>query len=721
MTTEVLEAEPQVALTQEAINLPEEDQKRIEVAEEVLGNKYGPIIPLGAGAQKIYAVSEWGLGKTKRGILVDRATESTSPRAQRNHARGYGLKTEVQTLAKIPDARKNHIAGLIDYHELADGEKFTISVVDHIEGEQLSDRILKRKKKDGKPIPLTREEVKTVFSNILQAAKHYTSYGKFHRDVTEQNIMLSQESGGLEGILVDFGIACDKEKIEPKALPTSGFHLSMDPLLFPQFTRKAKKYGIDSEIFQIADTLYFSGTGKHIVEYDPDNRIAISLDNGQSLLDEQGIVIPEKHEEAISRATKALPKELRRYSELIQKAMTLDESARYTSIDQFIEDFNAASQPTKLEKIASNWKPLATAALVCVIGLTALTYGALTKKESLEKTIAQVEEDAGKITLAVDHNGKELVIDNNIIELQGPQVYINRGTNYQDCVSYPKREKIINAKQGETLDIYVPLKEKPWKSATKLWSGLSLPSFRGRVYIEGCDPVEFYSSPESFNEAYTRDMGGPMAGNPKCKIPSDLPDGVHNLIVEIDAPRITTDPSVGDASKGLKVQNKDQIINRRVIPIVVGNVKEKIQLGSANIEGYTHGANFFELGKDYDGTMPSKLTYESAILSERYHENQHPDRDYPSNAELVRFNLPKSTNTQTTALGILVRNKEGKPVYSVCVPIKSEDIMNHDKVPNAAPMYWYRLGTPGTNFWKEVKAQKAALYSEKAKEAQVKR
>jgi serine/threonine protein kinase len=761
--------------SQRDMALSDRQEELVKNVQVMLGPNYGPIEIVDFGAQKLYGVSEWGPGRVKRGILIKRLDEPTTQRALRNRQRGYGLETEIRSLGKIPDAAEHHIAELIDYRVGGDGISF--SVIDHKEGGKLCDRVLKE--------PLDRREIRWVFNDILDAVKHYTLHGEFHRDINGQNIIvteipkspeqqqkplqrnhpvvnfllsyffekeLAEKLGAkyvariqrkerkakisrLEATLCDFGIACDQGNVEPKADPTSGAHISMDPLV-----NMGKAYDFDSEIYAIADLLYFSATGKHIVEYDFDKGFGVAVDSGKSLLDWRKRPNPEEQDFAVKRTTKNLPRKLRK---LVRRGMTLnikektedieDPNAnildkyvvgpiknvagnirrlvrnkpyRYESLDDFITDFQKALEPTILEKMASRWKSLTAVGAAVALGVGALTYGLAQKKDSLERAIDEFREDGKKITLSVDHNGRDLVVDNNIVDLQEPNIFIHgRGKDY---VSYPKQNNIIEAKKGEELDIYVPLKEKPWKIGLRE-HGLSLPSFRGRVYLEGYEAKEFSTQAESFNEAYTRDFGGPSAGYLKYKIPADIKDGVHNLVIEIDPPLKNKSAQYKSVVDALKIPRPDEVINRKLIPIVVGNVAEQIRLYEAEISGYMNRIKFKHVQGTYENKMPTNLTYRASI--EGRLDQEFTNKSYfASNMQDISVHFPDETNTETRALGIVARNDKGEPVYSVFVPVRSRDIMDREVDPKAKPTFWYELGIPKTNYWQEVKSQKEKMY-----------
>lgn len=122
-------------------------------------------------------------------------------------------KFAVKIMADTPDARAEIELQLLSAHPLVakihsiyanviEKRPKLVVIMECIEGGDLFDRILQRKKR-----PLTEKRVKELTRDILAAVGHLHSLNIAHRDVKPENIMMTDDTDQARIKLIDFGFA----------------------------------------------------------------------------------------------------------------------------------------------------------------------------------------------------------------------------------------------------------------------------------------------------------------------------------------------------------------------------------------------------------------------------------------------------------------------------------------------------------------------------------
>lgn len=512
-----------------------------------------------SGAQAYIFEADFGPegSRTKRFIRVDRMPVGV--RATRNHERGCTNGNNVRALSKLPEAEAHNIVGIIDYREIAEAD-LTISIHPKVEGKNLERSILE----DG---PLGAHDLKGVFRDMIGAIGYCFENGELHRDVTPRNIMVKPNGTPRgRGKLLDFGSAGSIEDLEAKAIPTSGGTFVMDPLLDSRITGKEKAYDIGSELYSLASDMYFAATGRSMYRVIPDVGIFDSGINGENLLGEGGKIDFKRAKTAKKIAlTEVKDRRLRKF---LGRAITLDESKRYTSVEDFRRDFEKATGPGLVERVKGSWKQITSG--VAILGLLAggATWYALTQRVSNEDMQARLA-DANRFQIVSVWNPETLEINNNFMDLSyfcyEPKAHGQQLPNRDD-----PSKKYFRLKPGDRLNCSISAVEK--EGVPKH----GVITLDGVAYIEGFDGKKFKVDPVNYGglgpddwEGFAGYSGGEISEG--IVLPENIREGIHVLAFEAYAPKYE---SKKEDEKRIIFPEEGRIVTRLRVPIVVGDIEE---------------------------------------------------------------------------------------------------------------------------------------------------
>lgn len=213
------------------------------------------------------------------------------------------LKPEFSSNSKIRERFKSegvHTAslkhsGIIEVKDFEEQPDYLALILEYLEGEDLSQRI----RKSG---PLNDVEVKSVFSQVLDALEYAHERGVAHRDIKPSNIFILPD-GKVK--ILDFGIA--KLFGEGNEMTQTGTMMGTPIYMSPEQVKGDKSVDHRSDIYSLGVTLYFAVTGKS--PYDADS--------------ESWFLIPGKI------VTEPLPEISSKFWPMIQKACKKDRNERY--------------------------------------------------------------------------------------------------------------------------------------------------------------------------------------------------------------------------------------------------------------------------------------------------------------------------------------------------------------------------------------------------------
>ena len=166
------------------------------------------------------------------------------------------FKNEAETLAML--SHKN-IVRLYDYYEDEKGQAFLI--MEYVEGVSLYDIIHKQKG------PLSEEEIKQYFSQILDGFHYAHENGIIHRDVKPSNIIITPEGNAK---ILDFGIAkvlgSNLELTKTGARVGTILYMSPEQVLAKPIDRRSDIYSLGVVLFEAA-TGEFPFPTKNVTEF----------------------------------------------------------------------------------------------------------------------------------------------------------------------------------------------------------------------------------------------------------------------------------------------------------------------------------------------------------------------------------------------------------------------------------------------------------------------
>ncbi|MBI2148819.1 protein kinase [Candidatus Woesearchaeota archaeon] len=637
--------------------------KNLELLRRILPDSYKNIRFFREGGTRKCYIAEWGPGRQKRVIKVDKKPDS--PRARRHVDRGCTSTNDLHALASIPNAETNNLSGLVDY--FINDDK-VIVIEPHFESQSLEEVVAEN--------PLNRKEFEKAFSNILKGANYLiSSVGMYHRDLKPSNILVNRKICSVR--ITDMANARKKEQVKSDYEPTVGGHLVTDPRLIGKFTGREKLYDESAEIYALGTDMYFALTGEYPFEYDPDNGTAVVYGTSENILNESGKLNTKKHNEVLKRAIKKIPSHSKVYRQIIEKCLTLDEDKRYNSLEKLTWDFQATVKDDYLNTPRfdrfAGWFGLSFVGgfgLLCLGGLANAIYTLATGKELFsENKPAIVEKE--KYEVGAEWNGGNLTITNNLIDVS---VRVNKKKdNYRKI--YPSTQ-VVNLLPGEPLNLDIRFKYLGGINKDNGTEG-----YDGKVYFEGFSSERFGGFPSSHDDfAYIEGYVG--VAYPEIIVPEDIGEGVHSLIVELYAPK---DDKLNNK---LKFKYPGKALFRQRIPLVIGEPKNKVDLYDLRLDylpimqiGVVNGE------KNYNSRMNPRLSYE-LIVPELKHRHFYPPEDYNSNVFSTSPRLPEVDREMEVTMQLNYKDGD-KIIGYTLIPIKSRKVGN---------VYDWNLDLPGPDF-----------------------
>ncbi len=324
-------------------------------------------------------------------------TSVISYSGERTESYQYGKEAflkEAQTLAKFIGC--DSIVGIHNYFEENDTAYF---VMDYVEGKSFEEYL----KEKGK---ISFEEAKEILVPIMDSLAVVHSKGIIHRDVTPDNIFITND-GVVK--LLDFGAA--RYSLDNKSK-------SYDVILKPGFAPKEQyirrgKQGAYTDVYSLGATFYFALTGKR-----PPDSID-RLDDADLIPPSRlGVKITEAQEDAIFKALEVRPFE--RYQSmtefknaLINEQVTdvgLTQMARPTSEnvsidgarhDEDVNDNNSSLQTLQNQVVENSKKKnkklliIAIVVVICIVAVAiAVIVPTIIKTDNTAET-TQSEEESG--------------------------------------------------------------------------------------------------------------------------------------------------------------------------------------------------------------------------------------------------------------------------------------------------------------------------------------
>lgn len=651
-----------------------EQEILLDVLKRVLDpDKYKNIRFYKEGGSRACFIADWGLGKEQRIIKIDKSN-ITNPRAIRYTERGYTTANDIVALSQIEDPEQHHLARLCDYFKL-DEEGLAISVESLFKAPSLTEIV----EKEG---PLATKDFESVITQFLEAERYLMGdLGMLHRDAKADNILV-KKNGSIDVRLSDFANACKKENITSKLFPTAGSKSFTDPLIQGVFTGKESGYRETSEFYSVGINMLYGLTGKLPFEYDPDKKIAKVVSTGENLLDEHGLLNRKRHNEVLEQILSALPNGSRKYASVIRKCLTLDESQRYTSIDDLIKDFDKKKSSGKRNKM---WLlGIGAAALLSIFG-AGVWYTAQKQSENTSNNLSS----ANRYNVQVSWNTSNNDIQNNLVDMQLHAYISGRNppkNNYDSAgakdIFGVSKDRFIRAENNDKISLSAVVKE--------IVDTGSYYSLDGKAYFEGFEGIPFKVVPSRPNEVDDGDEGSNIGvGNLDITVPDELREGLYYLVVELYPPE-KPEQTWGEGYKKIGFPSSDRIITRKKIPVVIGNPTYKIDLERANIS-YTEYVSM----KNLDENHIEDVVFEASVPETGY--------VHTGSNNWFSLNIPKPTNREERTIQLVARHK-GQPIWHTFIPIKGKSLDGEDPT-------WYELGNPTKKFSERIIDYRKQIYT----------
>lgn len=663
-----------------------EISKREDTVEKALSDKYDGVIYWDTPGPRINFKVLWGPSGEERIAKTDGSTNN--PRASRHMSRGCDTANEWIKMSAFDEPELYHINPILDYYVTEeDGKEVVITIEKFRKGYVSLDTLLKSSG------PLDNRTSEIIFSKYLKAETYLMKkMGLFHRDHKASN-MLVRINNTIDFWLIDFTNATKMDTLTEKYMPTVGGHFITDPLLIGKFTNSEKRYSLQSEIFGMGTELYHMLTGNYAFEFDPDKGTAVHLETGENVLDDVGRINFNKYEKLLHKSLHKLKGDKKKWRPFIEKLITLDESKRYSSLDDMASDFYKTMKKKSFKQyLKDHWQ------LYSAIGLFTLASTGIIAKSFIDN--GKLEDDASKYKVYSEWNGIGPTIENNFAQ---PEIvaYVYDKDSWQ---SYPKKE-FLKVERGKNIDLYVSSNAFPRIKKDKYISAV----IPGKAYFEGFEDGKNFeillTDLESTRTPQDYMYGShSYSGNMNIDIPKNANDGLINLVVELYAPRSE------DKTQGVDdvIFTGEGVIYRQTIPCVVGNDTTVSHIKTARFSYSNYLSLYILDNNNFNSQIDKTIEYDVWIPEEDY-KRTFPPEDGNTNAHGLSLNdMPTGTNTDIRTL--IVSQRRGSKILSFeALPIQRRAISEEDKI------YWWDLAVPDRD-WSGKLADYRAEYFNNSKQ-----
>jgi serine/threonine-protein kinase len=151
-------------------------------------------------------------------------------------------------------------------HDLIERDELLAFVMEYVDGPSLEDHV----QRWGGKLPW--DEIRQIFTGVLDAMEEAHSVGVVHRDLKPQNILLSLGADGTEPKIVDFGIA---KILEGTTYTMTGALLGTCRYMSPEQVQAPQDVDHRADIYSLGVTLYRCVTGR--CPFEGNNHFAVMM------------------------------------------------------------------------------------------------------------------------------------------------------------------------------------------------------------------------------------------------------------------------------------------------------------------------------------------------------------------------------------------------------------------------------------------------------------
>jgi serine/threonine-protein kinase len=201
-------------------------------------------------------------------------------------------------------------------HDFIEHDDLLAFVMEYVDGPTLEDHA----QRWGGKLPF--DDIRLIFSGVLEAMEEAHSVGIVHRDLKPQNILLRLDDNGVQPKIVDFGIA---KILEGTTYTMTGALLGTCRYMSPEQVQNPQNVDHRADIYSLGVTLYRCVTGR--CPFEGNNHFALMMAHV-----EQTPEPPSDYRPHLPPALEAV----------MLKALAKDRAARHQSCAEFREALEAA-------------------------------------------------------------------------------------------------------------------------------------------------------------------------------------------------------------------------------------------------------------------------------------------------------------------------------------------------------------------------------------------
>ncbi len=209
-------------------------------------------------------VGEGGMGVVYRAHDSARARTVALKCLHTNLAGDPGIRGRFLREARL--LREFTHPNVVAIHDVVEHEHLLAIVMEYVEGPSLARHLARWRAR------MPYDEIRTVFSGVLEAMEAAHARGIVHRDLKPENVLVRDDAGTLRPKVVDFGIA---KVLEGTTYTMSGAFLGTCRYMSPEQVRTPQAADHRADVYSLGVTLYELVTGK--VPFDDGSHFAVMM------------------------------------------------------------------------------------------------------------------------------------------------------------------------------------------------------------------------------------------------------------------------------------------------------------------------------------------------------------------------------------------------------------------------------------------------------------